>query len=138
MTAKLIVAYLVFAAVFAIIDVVWLSTVAVEFYKDQLGNLMADKFNMTAATAFYLLYVLGAVIFVVSPALKLETGGVAYALLYGALFGFFCYMTYDLTNLAVVRDFPQTMALVDMAWGTTVTAVCSAATVFLVNQFMSS
>lgn len=131
---KLIVAYLVFAAVFAIIDIVWLSTVAVEFYKQQLGSLMAEKFNLTAATAFYLLYVLGALIFVVAPALDKEDGAVMHALIYGGLFGFFCYMTYDLTNLAVMKGFPQTMALVDMAWGTAVTAVCSAATVFIVNR----
>ncbi|MEO1207354.1 MAG: DUF2177 family protein [Pseudomonadota bacterium] len=131
---KLVAAYAIFAIVFAVIDVVWLGTVAVNFYKEQLGDLMADKFNITAAVAFYLLYVLGAIIFVVSPALKLETGAVTHALIYGGLFGFFCYMTYDLTNLAVMRDFPSTMAYVDMVWGTTVTAVCSAVTVYIVNR----
>ncbi|MEM1372230.1 MAG: DUF2177 family protein [Pseudomonadota bacterium] len=126
---KLVVAYLVFALIFAIIDVIWIGFIAFNFYKQQLGDLMADNFNMVAATAFYLLYVLGALIFVVSPSLQMPSGGVVNALIYGGLFGFFCYMTYDLTNLAVVKNFPTTMALVDIAWGTTVTAVCSAATV---------
>ncbi|MEO1543059.1 MAG: DUF2177 family protein [Pseudomonadota bacterium] len=135
---KLITAYLIFALIFAVIDVIWIGTVAYNFYKEQLGDLMADPIVLPAAMAFYLLYVLGALIFVVSPALKLETGGVSYALLYGALFGFFCYMTYDLTNLAVTKNFPATMAYVDMAWGTTVTAVCSAATVLIVNRIYES
>lgn len=131
---KLVAAYLVFAAVFAVIDVVWIGTVAYEFYKQQLGDLMADEVNIPAAVGFYLLYVLGALIFVVAPALKLETGGVSHALIYGALFGFFCYMTYDLTNLAVMKGFPTMMVYVDIAWGTFVTAACSAATVFIINR----
>jgi len=88
-----------------------------------MGDLMASEPKLIAGLAFYLLYALGAVIFVVIPALSKQS--LIYALQYGALFGFFCYMTYDLTNLAVVRDFPTRLAFVDMAWGSFVSAIVS-------------
>ncbi|WP_231970974.1 DUF2177 family protein [Polynucleobacter necessarius] len=78
---------------------------------------------MLARLAFYLLYALGACIFVIVPALSKQSW--IYALQYGALFGLFCYMTYDLTNLAVVRNFPVQLAFVDIAWGSFVTALCA-------------
>jgi len=86
-----------------------------------MGDLMASEPKLMAGLAFYLLYALGATIFVTIPALSKQS--LLYALQYGALFGFFCYMTYDLTNLAVIRDFPTRLAFVDMAWGSFVTAV---------------
>jgi len=128
---KLIAGYMIFALVFAIIDLIWLGFVANNFYRNQLGPLMAENVNMGAAIAFYLLYVLGAMIFVVAPAF--EAGSALRALAYGALFGFFCYMTYDLTNLAVFKGFPAIVAYVDIAWGATVTAVCSFLTVLIAN-----
>ncbi len=128
---KFAAAYLIFAVVFLIMDLVWLGYIARDFYREQLGALMADNVNIGAALAFYLLYVLGVLIFVVAPAL--EAGGWTRALMMGAVFGLVAYATYDLTNLAVMKNFPATMAYVDMAWGAAVTGISAAATVALTN-----
>jgi len=84
---------------------------------------MASEPKLLAGLAFYLLYALGVYIFVIAPALSKQSW--LYALQYGALFGLFCYMTYDLTNLAVVRNFPTQLAFIDIAWGSLVTALCA-------------
>ena len=105
------------------IDLVWLLGIAKNLYRDQMGDLMASEPKLIAGLAFYLLYALGVCIFVIIPALSKQSW--IYALQYGALFGLFCYMTYDLTNLAVIRNFPTQLALIDIAWGSFVTAVCS-------------
>ena len=105
------------------IDLVWLLGIAKNLYRDQMGGLMASEPKLMAGLAFYLLYALGVCIFVIIPALSKQSW--IYALQYGALFGLFCYMTYDLTNLAVIRNFPTQLALIDIAWGSFVPAVCS-------------
>ena len=105
------------------IDLVWLLGIAKNLYRDQMGDLMASEPKLIAGLAFYLLYALGVCIFVIVPALSKQS--LIYALQYGALFGLFCYMTYDLTNLAVIRGFPTQLALIDIAWGSFVTAICS-------------
>jgi uncharacterized membrane protein len=105
---------------FAIVDTLWLGVVARDYYREALGSLLAPRFNLWAAIAFYVVYCLGIVIFAVLPALRGEN--LATALLHGALFGFFCYATYDLTNMATLRDWPIGMSFVDMAWGTLLTA----------------
>ena len=102
-----------------LIDLVWLSRVARDFYWSRLDGLLLDTPNMAAAAGFYLVYVVGIVFFAVLPALKAES--VWMALGYGALFGFFCYATYDLTNLATLKGYTVTVAVVDMAWGTLLT-----------------
>lgn len=116
------------------IDLVWLLGIAKSLYRDDMGDLMASEPKLMAGLAFYLLYALGATIFVTIPALSKQS--LVYALQYGALFGFFCYMTYDLTNLAVIRDFPTRLAFVDMAWGSFVTAV-SAGLAYWVGERLS-
>lgn len=120
-----LVAYLATAVVFLAIDAVWLGSVATSMYKNALGHLMADKVNFAAAGGFYLIYCIGIVIFAVAPALKSESW--SDAALYGALFGFFCYATYDMTNLATLRDWPLKMSLIDMAWGTVLTGTSALA-----------
>jgi uncharacterized membrane protein len=115
------------------IDLVWLLGIAKSLYRDEMGDLMASEPKLLAGLAFYLLYALGAVIFVVIPALSKQS--LIYALQYGALFGFFCYMTYDLTNLAVVRDFPTRLAFIDIAWGSFVTAIVSSVAYWVGNRF---
>ena len=115
--------YLSFLIALVAIDLVWLLGVAKNLYREQMGDLMASEPKLAAGLAFYLLYALGVCIFVILPALSKQS--LIYALQYGALFGFFCYMTYDLTNLAVIRNFPTQLAFVDIAWGSLVTAVCS-------------
>jgi len=112
--------YLAFLVALVSIDLVWLLGIAKNVYRDEMGSLMASEPKLLAGLAFYVLYALGACIFVVIPALSKQS--LSHALIYGALFGFFCYMTYDLTNLAVIRDFPTRLALIDIAWGSLVTA----------------
>ncbi|MBI1384637.1 MAG: DUF2177 family protein [Rhizobiales bacterium] len=114
-------AYLATAAVFLAIDLIWLSAVATEFYRRQIGHLLAGEFNLPAAGIFYLFYVAGIVFFAVAPALA--AGDWTTAAINGALFGFFCYATYDFTNLATLRDWPVAMVVVDVAWGTTLTGL---------------
>jgi len=126
--------YLTFFICLITIDLVWLLGVAKNLYREEMGDLMATEPKLIAGLAFYLLYALGVCIFVIIPALSKQSW--IYALQYGALFGFFCYMTYDLTNLAVVRDFPMRLAFVDMAWGSFVTAI-SASIAYWVGERLS-
>ena len=115
--------YLSFLVALIAIDLVWLLGIAKNLYRDQMGDLMASEPKLIAGLAFYLLYAIGVCIFVIVPALSKQSW--IYALQYGALFGLFCYMTYDLTNLAVVRNFPTQLAFLDIAWGSFVTALCA-------------
>ncbi len=106
--------YLIALVVFFAIDMVWLGLVAPGFYERQLGHLTGPV-NWPAAIAFYLMFILGIVIFAVAPGLKHRSVGVA--LRWGALFGFFTYATYDLTNYATLRDWPLVVVVVDIVWG---------------------
>jgi uncharacterized membrane protein len=118
---QLAAAYFFTAVVFLAVDYVWLSQVATRFYFDRIGHLLMDKPNMAAAGVFYVIYIVGIVFFAVAPALKADS--LAVAVLYGAMFGFFTYATYDVTNFATLRDWPVIVTIVDVAWGTTLSAV---------------
>jgi uncharacterized membrane protein len=117
---KFLLQFLTAGGIMAVIDAVWLSVIANKFYKSQIGSLLLDKPNMPAAVIFYLVYVLGIVMFVLRPALEKESW--QYAALYGALFGFVAYATYDLTNLATLKGWTLKLVLVDLAWGALLTA----------------
>ena len=93
---------------------------------------MASEPKLLAGLGFYLLYALGASIFVVIPALSKQSW--IYAVQYGALFGLFCYMTYDLTNLAVIKDFPIRLAFIDIAWGSFVSAISAGIAYWVGNR----
>lgn len=108
--------YLLTVPVFFAIDMLWLGFFAKNFYSAELGTLLRTDFNWFAAVIFYLLFIGGILFFAVAPALA--GGEWKRALLYGALFGFMTYATYDLTNLATLRDWSVTVTLVDLAWGT--------------------
>lgn len=123
---KFIAAYAVMALTFLAIDIVWLGYVARSLYKEHLGPLMVENIDLGAATGFYLLYVLGVVVFVVMPAL--HSGGWQRAVMMGALFGLVAYATFDLTNLAVMKGYPATIAFIDMAWGAVLTATSAGLT----------
>jgi len=114
--AKAVVVYLITVPIFFLIDLTWLGIVAKDFYKRHLGYLMRPEVNWAAAISFYLLFIIGIVLFAVKPALEAQSP--MRALVYGALFGFFTYATYDLTNLATVKDWPLIVTVVDLAWGT--------------------
>ena len=124
--------YLSFLIALIAIDLVWLLGIAKNLYRNEMGDLMASEPKLLAGLAFYLLYALGVCIFVIVPALQKQSW--IYALQYGALFGLFCYMTYDLTNLAVVRNFPTQLAFIDIAWGSFVTALCASFAYWVGNR----
>jgi uncharacterized membrane protein len=109
----------------AILDGLWLGLVARSFYRRHLGYLMAEAPNWLAAGAFYLIYTIGVTVFVVQPAV--DDGSLLTALWRGALFGFVAYATYDLTNMATVRGWPNIVTIVDMVWGTLLTAAVALA-----------
>lgn len=103
-------------AVFLGIDMVWLTAVAPKFYKSQIGHLMADKAKLLPAAIFYILFVAAMVYFVIAPAL--EHQNLTRLILSAAIFGLVTYATYDLTNMATLRDWPLLVTVVDIAWGT--------------------
>jgi uncharacterized membrane protein len=100
---------------FLAIDMVWLGLVARGFYKQHLGYLLSDKPNWAAAIVFYLLFIAGLLVFVVMPAL--EANSWRKLLFLGASFGLITYATYDLTNMATVKNWPWVVTVVDLAWG---------------------
>jgi uncharacterized membrane protein len=113
---KAFLVYLITVPIFFIIDLFWLGVIAKGFYRKHLGYLMRPEINWFAAILFYLLFIIGIVLFAVRPALELQSP--VRALVFGALFGFFTYATYDLTNLATVKDWPVLVTVIDLIWGT--------------------
>ena len=111
--------------VMLLIDLLWLGVIAKPLYQQGIGHLMAEKPNLVAAAFFYLLYPVGIVIFAIAPdaasASWLKTFTV------GALFGFFAYATYDLTNLATLKNWPVSLALIDIAWGSFISGLSALA-----------
>ncbi|MSR71537.1 MAG: DUF2177 family protein [Candidatus Taylorbacteria bacterium] len=118
--------------VFIALDLLWIGVVAKGFYAKQIGSLLKQDVNWTAAIIFYLIFITGLVTFVISPAV--EKGSWTYALLFGALFGLVCYATYDLTNLALAKDWPFLVTIVDMAWGAVIAALVSTVTYFIASK----
>lgn len=108
---------------FLAIDLVWLGVLAKDIYQKHIGFLLAPKPNWVAAIVFYLLYVAGVLFFASYPAYK--TGLVKNAVIYGALLGLLTYGTYDLTNLAVLKNWPLQITIIDLIWGTFLTASVS-------------
>ena len=125
MITKYIIGYLATGISFAIIDSFWLRTMYTRLYQPEIGELLMKGFRIWPAVIFYLLYILGMMIFAVGPALK--NGQWQTALIYGALFGFFCYMTYDLTNYATLKVWSTKVTVLDIIWGTTLTGSASLA-----------
>lgn len=111
---------------------IWLGIVSNGFYKNQIGFLLKPDVNWVAAILFYLLFIVGLIVFVISPAM--EKNSLAHALLFGVLFGLISYATYDLTNLATVKDWPLIVTIVDMVWGALLGGLVSAATYFIANK----
>lgn len=125
--------FLVAFTAFIIIDLVWLGVIASSFYQDQLGDLMADNVIWPAAILFYILFVVGILYFSVIPALKKKS--LDFALKNAALYGFFTYMTYELTNYSVLQDWPFALVVVDIIWGVVLsTSVAWVAYVILSRQ----
>ncbi|MFT5359716.1 MAG: putative membrane protein [Candidatus Paceibacteria bacterium] len=112
---KFLIPYLISTPIFFIIDITWLGFIAKPIYQKYLGYIMAENTKWGAAILFYLLFIAGLVIFAIAPAL--EKGSLTHAILYGALFGFFAYMTYELTNYAVIEGWPWQIVIIDIVWG---------------------
>lgn len=108
--------YLLTIPLFFAIDIIWLGYVARNFYKTQLNHLLSPDVNWLAAFLFYFIYIIGILFFAVRPGLEAES--LVRTCVLGALFGFFTYATYDLTNLATLRNWPLPVAVVDILWGT--------------------
>jgi len=125
--------YLITFIIFLVIDFIWLGAVAKNLYRDQLGFLMKENFNMVAAFAFYILFTAGIVFFVLNRALAISSW--QYALFAGMFFGLITYSTYDLTNLATLKDWPLTITIIDLIWGTFLGGITSLLSYFVVNYF---
>jgi uncharacterized membrane protein len=112
--------------IFFAMDMLWLGVVAKKFYAQHIGLLLKSNINWAAAILFYLLFLVGLVVFVIGPAV--ERGGWSRALILGALFGLITYATYDLTNLATMKNWPLALTVVDMLWGMVLAASVSSLT----------
>lgn len=122
---KWLVSYVLTSIVFFAIDMVWLGFLAKNLYRKHLFGLLADQVNWTAAIVFYLLFIIGIFVFVIVPAV--EKNSLITALWLGAFFGIVTYATYDLTNLATLKNWPVAIVIIDIAWGAVLTSLVSMA-----------
>jgi uncharacterized membrane protein len=128
---KLLISYALTFLVFFIIDMAWLGFIAKDLYKKYLGGFLSEQVNWTAAVIFYLLFIVGVFIFAILP--SVEKNSLASAIVLGALFGFFTYATYDLTNLATLKGWPINIVFIDILWGSVLTSIVSTAGFYIVK-----
>lgn len=121
--------YLIALVIFTVIDGLWLGFIAKNLYRKELGFLLADNPNWMAAVIFYLLFLVGLVYFVLNPAVAKED--VYFLVTSAALFGLITYATYDLTNLATVKDWPLKITIIDLIWGTFLSTTVSLVTYYV-------
>ncbi len=126
--------YLLTVPLFFAVDLLWLGVVAKSFYQNNLSHLLSPAVNWPAALTFYCIYIVGIILFAVKPGL--DTTSLAKAALWGALFGFFTYATYDLTNLATLRDWPLKVVVIDIAWGTLLCTLVASGS-YLLGRWLS-
>jgi len=120
--------------VFFLVDIVWLGAISKNLYSKYLGHLMTPNVNWAAAIIFYLLFIAGLVFFVIYPAIQKES--LLYAILAGGFFGLVAYGTYDLTNLATLKDWPFLITAIDLAWGTFLNAATAGITYVVAQRFL--
>lgn len=125
MSTKHLVAWAATFVVLLVIDMLWLGVVAKNLYQAAMGDLMSPEPRLAFAAVFYLIYPVGLLIFAILPGT--EALSLVRVAVLGGLFGLFCYATYDLTNLAVIRNWPLALSFIDIAWGTLVSAVAATA-----------
>ncbi|MDD4624394.1 MAG: DUF2177 family protein [Bacilli bacterium] len=133
MKFKLIKMYLIALVIFVIIDGIWLGFIAKDLYRKELGHLLASNPNWTAAVIFYLLFLVGLVYFVINPGIEKES--IMTVVISGALFGLLTYATYDLTNLATLKEWPLKITIIDLIWGTSLSTIVSTATYYFYMLF---
>ena len=120
--SKLLLPFAAIVVTMMILDVIWIGGIARPLYNRGIGHLMAEQPNWIAAIAFYLLFAIGVMAFVVLPR---ASGDWRMAAAWGAAFGFMTYMTYDLTNMATLRDWPLALSFIDVAWGCVATGLAA-------------
>lgn len=125
-------AYLVALGVFAVVEGTWLAVIAKDFYQKQIGYIMTSSPKIVPTVAFALIFIVGLVFFVINPALAKDSW--KYALLVGLLFGLVSYSTYDLTNLATLEGWPSIVSIVDLIWGSTMSAIVSTISFFILKM----
>ncbi|MFZ1258556.1 MAG: DUF2177 family protein [Candidatus Saccharimonas sp.] len=123
---------LVAGGVMGLLDFLWLGYVAKKLYYGEMGSILLEKPHMLPALLFYVIYVIGVVVFVVNPAIEKQS--LAHALGFGALFGFVAYATYDLTNLATLQGFSPKVVVVDLLWGACLTMVVAGTTYAVLHR----
>lgn len=128
--------YLIATTMFFVIDMIWLGLIAKNIYSKQIGFLLKTDINWVAAIIFYLLFIAGLTFFVINPALKQDKPFISAAIM-GGFFGLVTYATYDLTNLATLKNWPLSITLIDLAWGTTIGALVSSITTIIVSKLKS-
>lgn len=131
--SKFVVLYLVSLAIFLVIDFIWLAFIAKNLYAKSIGHLMTDKVNFVAAFVFYLIFIAGLTHFVTLPALS--KGITSKVIFNAALFGFVTYATYDLTNLATLKDWPLKVTIIDLIWGMFISTSVSTLTLWVSKFF---
>lgn len=124
--------YLIALPIFFVFDILWIGLIAKSFYAKQIGFIMKANFNIPVAIIFYLLFIVGLVIFAISPAV--EKKSLISAIIMGGLFGFFTYATYDLTNLATLKNWPLMVTVVDIIWGMVLAASVSTITFLIATK----
>jgi len=135
MSTKHLAAWAVTFAVLLVIDMAWLGFFAKGMYQQAMGELMSPQPRLAFAALFYLLYPVGLLIFAVVPGVEAQS--LTRATVLGGLFGLFCYGTYDLTNLAVIRNWPLGLTFIDIGWGALVSGVAAAAGAVTLRWFVS-
>ncbi len=126
------VTYVAALVIMGVVDTIWLSIMANRFYRPTFGDIALTGINAAPAILFYLIYPIGLTLFAISPMLK--SGTIGLAAVYGALFGFFTYATYDLTNQATLRNWTWQLTIVDVGWGTILGALAAAGSFALVTK----
>ena len=130
-TMKWLLYYGIALVVFMVIDLIWLGFIAKDLYSKYLGYLMSDKVNWIAAVVFYLIFIGGILYFVIYPSLLDQN--ITNLVIRAALFGFITYSTYDLTNLATIKDWPIQITIIDLIWGTTLSTSVSVISYFIIK-----
>ena len=130
--SRIFLTYIVSVPVFFIVDMIWLGVIAKGFYRKALEPLITPNINWIAAIIFYLLFLVGVLIFALLPGM--EKRSLVYTIAMAALFGFIAYATYDLTNLATIRDWPLMLSIVDMIWGSFLSASTATLTYLIMSR----
>ena len=132
--AKLVQLYLITALLFFAIDILWLGVIAKKFYDKHLARFFRERVNWTAASIFYFLYILGIMIFAILPGISCAS--LTRTVILGVLYGLFTYATYDLTNLATLKDWPVKIVVVDILWGMVLCGLVSAGGFLVASRFL--